>query len=80
MRLAPTTLIGVSGSRSSPVSAAHSFGTFSGNFFIAVKVPSNIAHGLVAGLAERADRAVRPRWPSTGVMPSMTDPLQVGRR
>jgi hypothetical protein len=39
-RLAPTTLIGVSGSRSPPVIAVHSLGSFSGTFFIASQVPT----------------------------------------
>ncbi len=69
IRLAPTTLIGVSGSRSAPVSAVHSFGTFSGNLLSEANVPSNIATvwSLVSPNAASGPRTV---FGISGVMPS----------
>ena len=52
-RLAPTTLIGVSGSRSSPPMASMSFGILEGNFAIASKVRSTVTptYQMLAGTA-----------------------------
>ena len=78
MRLAPTTLTGVSGSRSPPVIAVHSFGTFSGNFFSAFERAANMCLVWLGGQAERGNRAGDLGGHELGDA-DLPDRLEVGR-